>query len=100
MAIKRAENHGLNVRTVVANDDVPSAPKAEREKRRGVAGERLMWKVGGAKAAMGGSLDEVIAAAQKAIDGCRSIGIGLSACTIPAVGTPSFQITDGDMEVV
>ena len=86
MAIKMAEKQGLKVRTVVANDDVPSAPKAEREKRRGVAGEILMWKVGGAKAAMGGSLDEVIAAAQKAIDGCRSIGIGLSACTIPAVG--------------
>ena len=47
-------------------------------KRRGVAGEILMWKVGGAKAAMGGSLDEVIAAAQKAIDNTRCIGIGLS----------------------
>jgi len=99
MAIKMAEKQGLKVRTVVANDDVPSAPKAEREKRRGVAGEILMWKVGGAKAAMGGSLDEVIAAAQKAIDGCRSIGIGLSACTIPAVGKPNFQIKEGEMEV-
>lgn len=99
MAIKMAEKEGLPVRTVVANDDVPSAPRTEREKRRGVAGEILMWKVGGAKAAMGGSLDEVIAAAQKAIDSCRSIGIGLSACTIPAVGKPNFQIKDGEMEV-
>src|SRR5204863_418340 len=49
MAIKMAEKQGLKIRTVVANDDVPSAPKAEREKRRGVAGEILMWKVGGAK---------------------------------------------------
>jgi dihydroxyacetone kinase len=99
MAIKMAEKDGIKVRTVVANDDVPSAPKTEREKRRGVAGEILMWKVGGAKAAMGGSLDEVIAAAQKAIDSTRSIGIGLSACTIPAVGKPNFQIKDGEMEV-
>jgi len=99
MAIKSAEKLGLRVRTVVANDDVPSAPRAEREKRRGVAGEILMWKVGGAKAALGGSLDEVVAAAQKAIDSCRSIGIGLSACTIPAVGKPNFQINDGEMEV-
>jgi dihydroxyacetone kinase-like protein len=44
-----AEKQGLRVRTVVANDDVPSAPKAERGKRRGVAGEILMWKVGGAR---------------------------------------------------
>jgi len=99
MAIKMAEKDGIKVRTVVANDDVPSAPKTEREKRRGVAGEILMWKVGGAKAAMGGSLDEVIAAAQKAIDNTRSIGIGLSACTIPAVGKPNFSIKDGEMEV-
>jgi len=99
MAIKMAEKEGIQVRTVVANDDVPSAPKTEREKRRGVAGEILMWKVGGAKAAMGGSLDEVIAVAQKAIDSTRSIGIGLSACTIPAVGKPNFSIKDGEMEV-
>jgi dihydroxyacetone kinase len=99
MAIKLAEKDGIKVRTVVANDDVPSAPKTEREKRRGVAGEILMWKVGGAKAAMGGDLDQVIAAAQKAIDNTRSIGIGLSACTIPAVGKPNFSIKDGEMEV-
>ncbi len=72
---------------------------SEREKRRGVAGEVLMWKVGGAKAALGGSLDEVIAAAQKAIDNCRSIGVGLTPCTIPAVGKPNFQIEPGKMEV-
>lgn len=99
LAIKMAQKEGIEVRTVVANDDVPSAPRTEREKRRGVAGEILMWKVGGAKAAMGGGLDEVIAAAQKAIDSTRSIGIGLSPCTIPAVGKPNFQIKDGEMEV-
>ena len=63
------------------------------------SGEVLMWKVGGAKAALGGSLDEVIAAAQKAIDDCRSIGVGLTPCTIPAVGKPNFQIEPGKMEV-
>jgi len=99
MAIKQAAGHGLTVKTVVANDDVPSAPKEERGKRRGVAGEVLMWKVGGARAAEGAELDEVIAAAQKAIDSTRSIGIGLSACTIPAVGKPNFSIEDGKMEV-
>ena len=99
LAVKMAANKGITVKTVVANDDVPSAPKAEREKRRGVAGEVLMWKVGGAKAALGGSLDEVIAAAQKAIDNTRSIGIGLTPCTIPAVGKPNFSIEPGTMEV-
>jgi len=99
MAMELAEDDDIEVKTVVANDDVPSAPNSECEKRRGVAGEVLMWKVGGAKAALGGSLDEVIAAAQKAIDNTRSIGIGLTPCTIPAVGHPNFSIEPGKMEV-
>lgn len=99
MAMRKAKKLGIEVKTVVANDDCASAPKTELEKRRGVAGEVLMWKVGGAKAAMGASLDEVIAAAQKAIDNTRSVGIGTAPCTIPAVGHPNFQIEDGTMEV-
>ncbi len=99
MAVKMAAKEGLEVKTVIANDDVASAPKDQREKRRGVAGEILMWKVGGAKAAKGASLDEVIAAAQKAIDNTRSIGIGLTPCTLPAVGHPNFEIKEGTMEV-
>lgn len=99
MAMQMAARDGITVRTVVANDDVPSAPKGDEAKRRGVAGEILMWKVGGAKAAMGCSLDEVIAAAQKAIANTRSIGVGLSACVIPAVGKANFHIEHGTMEV-
>jgi len=99
MAVEMIECEGIEVKTVVANDDVPSAPKDRKEDRRGVAGEVLMWKVGGAKAAMGGSLEEVIAAAQKAIDNTRSMGVGLSPCTIPEVGHPNFSIDDGKMEV-
>ena len=99
IARRMAERDGLRVETVVANDDVPSAPSTEREKRRGVAGEVFMWKVGGARAAMGGSLEAVIASAQKAIDNTRSIGIGLAPCTIPAVGKPNFYIEPGKMEL-
>lgn len=99
MAVKMAKKDGITVKTVIANDDVASAPKDQREKRRGVAGEVLMWKVGGAKASTGASLDEVIAAAQKAIDNTRSVGIGLTPCTLPAVGHPNFEIKEGTMEV-
>lgn len=53
----------------------------------------------GAKAATGASLDQVIAAAQKAIDNCRSVGVGLGPCTLPAVGHPNFQIEPGKMEL-
>jgi len=99
MAMEMAAAEGIVVKTVVANDDVPSSPKDDEAKRRGVAGEILMWKVGGAKAALGGSLDEVIAVSQKAIAATRSIGVGLSACVIPAVGHANFSIVHGTMEV-
>ena len=99
MAIKLAAKDGIEIATVVANDDVCSAPSEERHKRRGVAGEIFMWKVGGAKAATGASLEEVRATAQKAIDNCRSIGVGLGPCTLPAVGHPNFLIEPGTMEV-
>ncbi|WP_254424196.1 dihydroxyacetone kinase subunit DhaL [Thalassospira marina] len=99
MASEMVEPDGIEVATVVANDDVCSAPANEREKRRGVAGEIFMWKIAGAKAALGGSLTEVKSAAQKAIDACRSVGVGLGPCTLPALGHPNFQIEKGTMEV-
>ncbi len=99
MAVRLAAKEGIEVATVVANDDVCSAPPHEREKRRGVAGEIFMWKIGSARATQGGSLEEVRAVAQKAIDNCRSIGVGLGPCTLPAVGHPNFQIEPDTMEV-
>lgn len=99
MAIELADDDDIKVKTVVANDDAASAPLSDRSKRRGVAGEIIMWKVAGAKAELGGSLDEVIAVAQKAIDNTRSVGIGLTSCTIPANGKPNFHIEEGTMEV-
>ena len=99
MAIQMAAREGIHVQTVVANDDAASAAKGDEAKRRGVAGEILMWKVGGAKADQGAALANVIALAQRAIDNTRSIGIGLSACVIPAVGKANFQIEHGTMEM-
>ena len=99
MAARMAAKDGIEVRTVVANDDICSAPREEREKRRGVAGEILMWKVGGAKAATGASLEAVQASAQKALDATRSVGVGLAPCTLPANGKPNFEIAPGTMEV-
>ncbi|MGL4860870.1 MAG: dihydroxyacetone kinase subunit DhaK [Enterobacteriaceae bacterium] len=99
MAAKKAAGLGIQVATVVANDDVASAPNNERDKRRGVAGEIFMWKIGAAAAAQGYDLENVIRVAQKAIDHCRSVGVGLSSCTIPAVGKPNFHIAEGTMEV-
>ncbi|WP_339178789.1 dihydroxyacetone kinase subunit DhaK [Oceanobacillus sp. FSL W7-1293] len=98
MAIQMAEEEGVNVKFVTAKDDIASSLKETSHRRHGIAGGVYMWKVGGAKAALGGTLDEVIAVAQKAADNTRSICVGLSSCTIPAAGTPNFEIEEGMME--
>lgn len=99
MAVKMAKKEGIEVKTIAANDDAVSAPNTQREKRRGVAGEILMWKTAGAKASLGGNLDQVIQVAEKTMERTRSVGIGLTPCTLPAVGHPNFQIKEGTMEV-
>lgn len=99
LATKLAAKDGIEVRTVIANDDVPSASKDQKEKRRGGAGEIFMWKIGGGMASKGASLNEVIRVSQKAIDNTRSMGVGLFPCTIPSVGKPNFTIEDGKMEI-
>ena len=98
MAVQMAEDDDIEVKYVVANDDVASAPKAVKEQRHGIAGGFFMWKVGGARAAKGGSLDDVIASAQNVVNRTKSICVGLEPCVIPALGHSNFKIEDGTME--
>lgn len=85
--------------TVLLADDVASAPPAESEKRRGVAGMVYAFKIAGAAAEEGRDLEAVTAVAQKAADACRSIGAALSPCTVPQAGKPTFQIAEDEMEM-
>lgn len=98
MAQEFLELEGQQVTSVRVADDVASAPLAERHKRRGVAGMVYAFKVAGARAAEGGSLAEVTAAAQKAADACRSIGVALTPCVVPESGKASFSIADDQIE--
>jgi dihydroxyacetone kinase-like protein len=99
MAAEMASMDDIPVRTVLVRDDVASAPSAEAQRRRGVAGMVFAFKVAGAKADQGGSLDEVAGVAQKALDNIRSMGVALSPCTVPMAGKPTFMITNDDMEI-
>ncbi len=90
---------GIRATTVLLCDDVASADRGERTKRRGVAGMVYAFKIAGAKADMMASLDDVTAAAQRAADACHSIGIALTPCTIPAAGRPTFELGEDEMEI-
>src|SRR5215469_1688319 len=85
--------------TVLLADDVASAPPAEAEKRRGVAGMVYAYKLAGAAAEAGANLDEVTRIAQKAAASVRSIGAALTPCTVPLAGRPTFTIADDEMEM-
>lgn len=99
MAAEMAEMEGIPVRTVLASDDVASAPPEEAAKRRGVAGIFFAYKVTGAKAEEGASLEEVTETARKVVENTRSMGVALSPCTVPAAGKPTFTIGEDEMEI-
>jgi len=95
-AVMLAARDGITVKCVITNDDVASK---NIDERGGLTGEVFMWKIGGAAAALGYSIDGVVEAAQKALKQMRSIGIGLASCIIPAVGRPNYLIEMGTMEI-
>src|SRR5665647_1236629 len=93
-----AETDGILVDYVLVNDDIAVQDSLYTVGRRGVAGTVFVHKIAGAAAEQGMSLPEVKAIAQKTIDNVRSIGFALSSCTVPAKGTPTFDIGEGEME--
>jgi len=98
-ACDEVQDAGIETRTEIVADDVASAAPAERQKRRGVAGMIFAFKVAGARAAAGGSLDEVAAAAAKAAGRTRSIGVALSPCLIPGAAKPGFTLGEDEIEI-
>lgn len=99
MAAEMADLEGITVQTCIARDDVASAPRAEAEHRRGVAGILFAYKIAGAKADTMATLDEVKATTDRAIENTCTMGFSLTPCIIPAVGEPTFTIADDEMEL-
>ncbi len=89
----------IKVEMALTSDDVASAPKAEKEKRRGIAGSFFVWKAAGAAADFGYSLEDVVRVAKKANENTRSMGVGLSPCSLPQTGKPSFELGENEMEI-
>lgn len=93
-----AEEDGIQVDYVKVDDDIAVKDSLYTVGRRGVAGTVLVHKIAGAAAEKGGSLKEVKVAAENAISNVRSIGFALSSCTVPAKGTPTFELKENEME--
>lgn len=93
-----AEEDGITVDYVKVDDDIAVQDSLYTVGRRGVAGTVLVHKVTGAAAQIGGTLEQVKAAAELAVMNTKSIGFALSSCTVPAKGTPTFKIAEDEME--
>ncbi|MBU6499103.1 MAG: dihydroxyacetone kinase subunit DhaK, partial [Rhodospirillales bacterium] len=99
MAGDLVEADGIESTTVLLADDVASASLAERETRRGVAGMVFAFKIAGAAAEAGLDLAGVTSVAGEVADRIRSMGVALSPCTVPQAGTPTFTISESEMEI-
>ncbi len=98
-AAELADAEGVSVRSVVVNDDVAVEDSLYTAGRRGVAGTVAVEKIAGAAAERGDDLDAVTAVAQKVIANVRSMGVALTACTVPHAGKPSFDLPDDEIEI-
>ncbi|WP_086819268.1 dihydroxyacetone kinase subunit DhaK [Allokutzneria sp. NRRL B-24872] len=98
-AAEFAAAEGIDVRMVLVDDDVAVKDSLYTAGRRGVGGTVLVEKIVGAAAERGADLDTCERLAQRVVAGTRSLGMALTACTVPHVGEPSFTLADDEMEI-
>lgn len=98
VAAALARSEGLNVAMVLVDDDVAIAAGKSRAGARGLAGTVLVHKLAGASAEAGACLDDLSAELQAFIPSIGTMGVGLSACTVPAAGKPGFSLGDSEIE--
>jgi dihydroxyacetone kinase len=98
-AQERMRAAGIDCRTVVVTDDISSAPAAEIDKRRGIAGDLVVFKIAGAAAEAGLDLDDVERLATLSNARTRSLGVAFGGCTLPGADEPLFTVPEGRMAV-
>lgn len=98
-AIELAEMEGVEVESVVVDDDVAVEDSLYTSGRRGVCGTILVHKAAGAKAAQGADLSEVKRVAEKVVDNVGTMGTALTSCVTPEKGEPTFDLGDDEIEL-
>jgi dihydroxyacetone kinase-like protein len=99
MSAELAAMAGIRTAAVNITDDVASAPAGQEEQRRGIAGIVLQYKVAGAAAERGYTLDQLVELCGKANRSTRSMGVAVSPCTMPQTRKPAFELADDEMEI-
>lgn len=99
MAAELAAADGIEVASVVTNDDVAVQDSTWTAGRRGVGATVILEKIVGGLAETGAPLAQVAALAHKVNNQGRSMGMALTSCTVPAAGKPTFDLGEDEMEI-
>ncbi|AGM10038.1 dihydroxyacetone kinase family protein [Amycolatopsis keratiniphila] len=99
LAARRLAAEGIESRTILVTDDIASGPADAPERRRGVAGDFLVFKIAGAAAERGDDLAAVHAVAEKANANTRTFGVAFGGCTLPGASAPLFTVGESEMEL-
>ena len=99
MAAELAQADGIEVESVVTNDDVAVQDSLYTAGRRGVGVTVLLEKIVGGLAETGAPLSQVAELARKVNSQGRSMGMALTSCTVPAAGKPTFDLGEDEMEI-
>jgi triose/dihydroxyacetone kinase / FAD-AMP lyase (cyclizing) len=99
LAAEMALAEGISVEMVIVDDDVALKGTGQTTGARGLAGTIFIHKLVGAAAAEGRSLADVAAMGRAAVDSLATMGVSFTAGTSPAVGKPSFEIGEDEMEL-
>ena len=98
MAQELAEMEGIEVASVVVDDDIAVENSLYTQGRRGVAGTIFVHKILGHAAREGKSLAEIKDLADKIVTNIHTIGLALSGATVPEVGKPGFVLAEDEIE--
>lgn len=99
MAAELAEAEGVTVASVLIDDDVAVRDSLFTAGRRGVGATVLAEKIAGAAAEAGMPLARVAGFCRQVNEASRSMGVALTSCTVPAVGRPTFSLSETEMEM-
>ena len=99
MAAEMAQAEGIEVTSVVINDDVAVQDSLYTAGRRGVGGTVLAEKICGAAAERGYDLQRVTELCERVNANVRSMGMALTSCVVPSAGEPTFELGENEMEI-
>jgi dihydroxyacetone kinase-like protein len=98
-AMEMARSEGFNVKMLLTHEDIAPGADAPAENKRGLVGCVPLYKIAGAAAEAGKSLEEVYAVAEKFNNNMATLAVALKTATHPASGDSIFELADDEMEI-